>query len=437
MNLLLLGKSNVGKSSIYNVLTGTNSNIIHSTKGTTRDWHKKKLKKIPNINIFDTPGILYKKNSENYFEATSIFKFLLKKIDIFLYVIDYLSIFDVQDNEFINELRKFDKEIILLINKFDNFNQISNDEYHKYGIKNVFFLSCSHNSGFDLFYNFLKENYVIIKNTKYIENDFSIAIFGKPNAGKSTFFNSFVGYERSTTSTNAGTTSDFVQDYFTFKKNKIKIIDTAGIRKKAKIFQKSVNFYSVRKSIDKIKDFDVVFIIIDAEKGLDGQDKRIINMVTNKAKSIIIIYNKMDLIKKKAKYKKDTLKEIKYSLHQIKNVKFFFCCAFSKNHIKNILNYLLKNPFYQNYAIKTSKLNNWLKMAISHQQHPLIENKKVNFKYAVQINEYPITIKIFCNFSNKLKENYKRFLTNDFNKYFKIINQKTILIFSTAKNPYI
>ena len=76
-------------------------------------------------------------------------------------------------------------------------------------------------------------------------------------------------------------------------------------------------------------------------------------------------------------------------------------------------------------------------MAVSHQQHPLIENKKVNFKYAVQINEYPITIKIFCNFSNKLKQNYKRFLTNDFNKYFKIINQKTILIFSTAKNPYI
>ena len=145
------------------------------------------------------------------------------------------------------------------------------------------------------------------------------------------------------------------------------------------LIDKKLSSVKYIKSIDKIKEIDVAFIIIDAEKGMDGQDKRIINIVTNKAKSIIIIYNKMDLIKKKAKYKKDTLKEIKYSLHQIKNVKFFFCCAFSKNHIKNILNYLLKNPFYQNYAIKTSKLNNWLKMAVSHQQHPLIENKKVNF----------------------------------------------------------
>lgn len=218
MNLLLLGKPNVGKTSIYNILTETKSNIVHSSKGTTRDWHINKLKKIENISVFDTPGILYKKDVKNYFKTTLIFKSLLKKTDIFLYVIDYNSIFDLEDCEFINELRKFNKRIVLLINKFDNFKQILNDEYHKYGIKNVFFISCSHNLGFSLFYNFLNKNYLIKKNTKDLENNFSIAIVGKPNAGKSTFFNSFVGYERSITSSKAGTTSDYVQDYFIFKK---------------------------------------------------------------------------------------------------------------------------------------------------------------------------------------------------------------------------
>ena len=437
MNLLLVGKPNVGKSSIYNVLTGANSNIIHKIGGTTRDWHEKKINTIPDFFIYDTPGILFKKNSTNLFQTTSIFKTLLNKIDIFLYVLDYSSIFDLSDNNLINELRKFNKEIILLINKFDNFNQIPNTEFYKYGIKNVFFLSCSHKIGFDVFHTFLKKKEPIKKNNKYLSHDFTIAIFGKPNAGKSTFLNTILGYERSVTSKTAGTTSDIVEDYFIFKNNIIKIIDTAGIRRKSNVIKKSINFYSIKKSFEKIKEVDSIFIIIDSQEDIDKQDKRIIDIVTSKAKSIIIIFNKIDLIHNQDKYKQDTLADIKYTLHQMKNIKVFFCTAFSKNHNNKILNYLFKNIFYKNYLINTSKLNSWLKTAVSKQQHPLIDNKKVNFKYAVQVKANPIIIKIFCNFSHKLKKNYKRFLNNSFNSYFKILNQKTTIIFTTGKNPYV
>ena len=245
-----------------------------------------------------------------------------------------------------------------------------------------------------------------------------------------------LGYERSVTSTTAGTTSDIVEDYFIFQNNIMKIIDTAGIGRKSNVIKKSINFYSIKKSFEKIKEVDSVFITIDSQEGIDKQDKRIIDIVTSKAKSIIIIFNKIDLIDNQDKYKQDTLKDIKYTLHQMKNIKVFFCTAFSKNHINKILNYFLKNIFQKYHLINTSKLNTWLKKAATKQQHPLIDNKKVNFKYAVQIKKNPITIKIFCNYSNKIRKDYKRFLINNFNKNFGIINQKVSLVFSSSKNPF-
>ena len=139
MNFLLIGRTNVGKSSIYNILTGFNSNIIHEESETTRDWHEDRFKKIPEFVIFDSPGLLLNNKKKTSFQTTSIFKNLLKKIDSFFYVIDYSSIFNVLDKKLIDELRKFNKEIILLINKFDNYNQIPNNDFYTYGIKNYFF----------------------------------------------------------------------------------------------------------------------------------------------------------------------------------------------------------------------------------------------------------------------------------------------------------
>jgi GTP-binding protein len=206
MNFLLIGRSNVGKSSIYNILTGFNSNIIHKDSGTTRDWHEERFKKIPELVIFDSPGLLLNNKKKKSFQTTLIFKNLLKKIDSFFYVIDYTTIFDVLDKKLIDELRNFNKEIILLINKFDNFNLVPNNDFYKYGIKNYFFLSCSHNYGFDLLNNYLKNRETSIIQNKLITYDFSIAIFGKPNTGKSTLLNSFLGFNRFAT----GSKSDVV-----------------------------------------------------------------------------------------------------------------------------------------------------------------------------------------------------------------------------------
>ena len=435
MNYLLIGKPNVGKTSIYNILIGFNSNITHAKVGTTRDWHFEKIKD-SSINIYDTPGILINDTHKKNILTSSFTKIIEKKINNFLYVIDYNDSFNEIDNFAITKLRKYNKNIILIVNKFDNFNQSPSPEITQYNIKDVIFLSCIHRYGFDELKNKIgvsKYNNI----DKKQKVDFSLAILGKPNVGKSTFLNTILGYERASTNSIAGTTSDYVSDQFYYRKKLFKIFDTAGIGRKANVKKKSINFYSIKKSFVKIAKVDVAIILIDSKEGLDKQDKRIINMVTDKAKSIVLVFNKIDLIKNKKTFQSEIVKQIEYTLGQIKNIKLFFISAFNKKDISKILSYLHNYITEFNYVISTSKLNTWLKNITKEIQHPLIENKKINFKYAVQIKEKPVTIQIFCNFSSKLKNNYKSYLINNFNQTFKILNQKTKFIFSSSKNPYV
>ena len=438
MNYLLIGRPNVGKSSIYNILIGKNINIIHKDSGTTRDWHKGNLINSNMISIFDAPGIFNFNNIKKYLNENILYKNLFKKIDSFLYVIDYKNINFNHDLIEINEIRKLNKDIILIINKFDNYKIEKPEITKKFGLDKIFFTSCTHRYGFEMLFKYFKassEN--ISSNVSQNKNDFSIAIFGKPNAGKSTLLNTIMGYERSMTSNIAGTTSDLVKENFIFNKTKIEIYDTAGIAKKSKISKDSINYHSINKSFDKINDVDVAILLIDSEQGISRQDKRIINIIINNAKNIIIIFNKIDLIKKKTIYKKDKIDEIKNTISELKNIKIIFCSAFSKNHTLKILNYINNYILNNKSFFNTGNLNKWLKSAIKKNSHPLIQNKNVNFKYAVQVNHSPITIKIFCNFSSKIRKDYKTYLTKNFNEYFNIINKKINIIFSTVKNPFV
>lgn len=434
MNYLLIGKPNVGKSSIYNILVGRNENIIHSDSGTTRDWHKQLIMET-SCYIFDTPGVLINDTNDKKIINFTFNEILKKKIDFFLYVIDFNNAYNESDHFAINKIRKFNKKIFLIINKSDNFKKISKTIFFQYGIEDISFISCAHRLGIkDLKKLILQNNNL---NLHTVDFDYSLAIFGKPNVGKSTFVNKVLGYDRVITSPIAGTTSDSVSDVFIHKSKSFKIIDTAGIDKKSNVFSKSLNEFSIKKSFETIIKVDAAFIIIDSINGLDRQDKRIISLISDKAKNIILIFNKIDLIEHKDKFKIEIIDEIKNTLHEVKNIKIFFISAFSKKHIIKILDYLIDSIFLVTHKISTSKLNSWLKKVTLDKTHPLIEHKKINFKYAVQVKDNPITIKIFCNFSSKLKQNYKRYLINNFNYHFKILNQKTKIIYSSSKNPYI
>ena len=429
MNLLLIGKPNAGKSSIYNILTSGNKNIIHKEEGTTRDWHKGKVRNSNNLFLYDTPGIIIQNHKINKLEFSNLFKI----IDKFIYVIDYKTKNYENEIESINKLRSFNKEIILVINKDDNYKKNLNTK--PFGIDALFFISCSHRIGFDELYDYF-ESYDDKITEKEIENQFSIAIFGKPNAGKSTLANAFLGFDRVKTSSIAGTTSDFVEDNYIYKKNNFKILDTAGIFRKNKIDADSVTFAAIRKSLDIINKIDLSIMLIDSNDGFDSQIKKILNMLINQSRSVIIVFNKVDTIKEKNFFIKETRLIVKETYSQTKNLSIIFLSAINKENVDKLKNTLFAKANKIVKKLSTSQLTSCIKKISDENPHPLVKGKAVKFKYAVQVSSSPLTIKIFSNFSKDIKKNYKTYLTNKIIKSFNIVDVKVNLIFTSSKNPF-
>ena len=428
MNFLLIGKPNAGKSSLYNLLTSGKNNIIHKEEGTTRDWHKSSVKDFRNIFIYDTPGVIIQNDKINNVHFSNLFN----SIDKLIYVVDFKEKNFENEIQSINKLRTLNKEIILVINKDDKHEK--DISTNLFGIKNVFFISCAHKLGIEEIYEYL-EQYDKEIETK-IESFFTIAIFGKPNAGKSTLANSLIGYDRIKTSPIAGTTSDFVEDTFIYKKHKFKILDTAGIYKKNKINSNSINFEAIRKSLEIINKIDLSIMLIDSNNGFDSQIKKILNMLINQSRSIVIVFNKIDTINNKNSFIKQTKLEIKETYSQTKNLSIIFISAKNKSNVDKLKSTLFSKSNRIIKKLPTSKLNACLKKSSQEKPHPLIRGRSVKFKYAVQVSTSPFTIKIFSNFTKEIKKNYKTYLVNNFIKTFKIEDTKVNLIFTSAKNPF-
>ena len=429
MNFLLIGKPNAGKSSIYNILTSGKKNIIHQEEGTTRDWHKGRVTNSSNVVIYDTPGVIIQNHKINNVEFSDLFKI----IDKFIYVVDFKTKNYENEIESINKLRNFNKEIILIINKDDNSQK--NLNIKPFGIKTFFFVSCSHRIGFDDLYEYLN-SFDDGNDNKEIENQFSIAIFGKPNAGKSTLANSFLGYNRIKTSATAGTTSDFVEDNYIYKKNNFKILDTAGIFRKNKINTDSVNFEAIRNSLYIINKIDLSIMLIDSNDGFDSQIKKILNMLINQSRSVIIVFNKIDTIRDKNLFMKEIRLIVKETYSQTKNLSIIFLSAINKENVDKLKNTLFSKANKILKKLSTGKLNSCLKKISEENPHPLVKGKSVKFKYAVQVSTSPLTIKVFSNFSKEIKKNYKTYLTNKIIKTFNIEDRKVNLIFTSSKNPF-
>ena len=428
MNFLLIGKPNAGKSSLYNILTSGRNNIIHKEEGTTRDWHKSCVKDFKNVFIYDTPGVVILNDKINKIHFAELFNLA----DKFIYLIDFKEKNFDNEIQSINNLRVLNKEIILVINKDDNNEKDLN--INLFGIKKVFFISCAHNLGIEEFYEYLEQFDAEIETKN--QSFYSIAIFGKPNAGKSTLANSLIGYNRITTSPIPGTTSDFVEDTYNYKKQSFKIVDTAGIFKKNKIDNNSINFKAIRKSLEIINRINLCIMLIDSNNGFDSQIKKILNILINQSSSVLIVFNKIDTIKNKNSFIKETKLIVKETYSQTKNLSIIFISAKNKSNVNKLKSTLFIKSKRIIKKIPTSKLNACLKKSTDDKPHPLIKRKSVKFKYAVQINTSPLTIKIFSNFSKEIKQNYKTYLVNNFIRTFKIEDSKVNLIFTSAKNPF-
>ncbi|MDC3270001.1 50S ribosome-binding GTPase, partial [Alphaproteobacteria bacterium] len=355
MNFLLIGRPNAGKSSLYNILTSGKNNIIHKEEGTTRDWHKSSVKGLENIFIYDTPGVIIENDKIDKVHFSDLFN----SIEKLIYVIDFKEKNYENEIQSINKLRSLNKDIILVINKDDNDKK--DLDTNLFGIKDVFYISCAHKIGIENIYEYLERYEDKIDQTK--EESFSIAIFGKPNAGKSTLANSLIGYDRILTSPVAGTTSDFVEDSYIYKNQQFKILDTAGIFKKNKIDSNSINFEAIRKSLDIINKIDLSIMLIDSNNGFDSQIKKILNMLINKSRSVVIVFNKIDTIDDKNGFIKQSKLEVKETYSQTKNLSIIFISANNKFNVDKLKSTLLAKSNRIIKKISTGKLNACLKQS--------------------------------------------------------------------------
>lgn len=450
-NIAILGRPNVGKSTLFNRLVGRRKSIVDSTAGVTRDIGIAKTF-IENIefNIFDTGGLLdISEDILNEKVREKALKTATEDSDILLFLVDAHQNHP-DDKHFINAIRKSNKPIILVINKVDadSHNQLIN-EFYAFGIKEMVGISAEHNKGIDdlkekilnIYKSFnkneFKEKKKIIENSenednKNLEefiaekNKINIAIVGKPNAGKSTLLNTLIGKERSIVSNIAGTTRDPIDETFNFNGNEICLIDTAGIRKKKNV-NSDIEYYSVNRAIKSIEASDVCILMLDVFEGLTEQDKTIANLIIERKKGIVIAANKWDIREKGITwndyetYMKETFPVLNY-------VFYAKVSATRKRDAEKLLSLAIRVAKTRRQKFETHSLTETFVRAT---REYTISAGGSPFKifYATQTGINPPAFAIFCNNPHKLNSHYRRYLENKFREIFDFRGTPIILNF--------
>lgn len=453
-NIAILGRPNVGKSTLFNRLVGRRKSIVDSTAGVTRDIGIAKTF-IDDIefNIFDTGGLLdISEDILNEKVREKALKTATEDSDILLFLVDAHQNHP-DDRHFINAIRKTSKPIILVINKVDanSHNQLIN-EFYSLGIKEMVSVSAEHNKGIDdlkekilNIYKSLNKNNLknekreakkIIENIEDSENENSekiekenkinIAIVGKPNAGKSTLLNTLIGKERSIVSNIAGTTRDPIDETFNFNGNEICLIDTAGIRKKKNV-NSDIEYYSVNRAIKSIEASDVCILMLDVFEGLTEQDKTIANLIIERKKGIVIAANKWDIREKGITwnyyetYMKETFPVLNY-------VFYAKVSATRKKDAEKLLSLAIRVAKTRRQKFETHSLTETFVRAT---REYTISAGGSPFKifYATQTGINPPAFAIFCNNPHKLNSHYRRYLENKFREIFDFRGTPIILNF--------
>ena len=423
MNLVaIVGRPNVGKSTLFNRLVGNRQAIVDETAGVTRDRHYGKCEWCGHeFSVVDTGG--FTSNSEDVFEGEIRKQVLIaiEECDLVLFMVEAATGITDFDEEIADILRRCKKPVILTVNKVDTGDKMY-DSYQFYGLGlgDPMSISAATGSGTGDLLDLVVER--LPKETRDVEDPYEglprFTIVGKPNVGKSSLTNALLGEERNIVTPVAGTTRDAIASHYNKFGHEFMIVDTAGLRKKAKV-NEDLEFYSVLRSIRAIENSDVCILMIDATSGIEAQDMAIFNLIIRNKKGCVIVVNKWDLVPNKTS---NTMKEYKAAIEKriapTSDIPVIFTSATNKQRIMDVLE--AAEHVFANYSrrIPTSQLNEVMLPEIENYPPPAWKGKYIKIKYITQLPTPSPSFAFFCNLPQYIRDPYKRFLENKIRSHF-------------------
>lgn len=406
----LIGKPNVGKSSIFNRLIKEKKAIIMDTPGITRDRiygivdYKDKR-----FSLIDTGGISLDNNDFDK-DIQMQAELAIDEADIVLFVVDGLSDIDASDIYVKDMLYKANKKVIVVVNKLDNTKRMDNlYNFYELGFKDIVGVSAEHNIGFDRLLDLISLD--ITEEVKIEDNNLKFCIIGRPNVGKSSLINALVNDKRSIVSDIAGTTRDAIDTKFKYNHEEYTVIDTAGMRKKGRIYE-NVERYSLVRSLKAIERSDVCVVVIDATTGIIEHDKHIISYCLESGKGIVIAVNKWDTVKDPDSELKKWKELIKYELQFVPYAKVVFLSALTKKRINTLMPEVISAYENNKKEIKTSVLNNIIMEAASIHIPPSYKGRRLKIYFVSQTDNRPPKFTFQVNDKKLVHFSYARYLEN-------------------------
>jgi GTP-binding protein len=417
----IVGRPNVGKSTLFNRLLEQRKAIVDDVSGVTRDrqygvtdWNGK------TYNVIDTGGFVA--GSDDIFEKEIAKQVLVavEEANAIIFMVDATTGMTALDDSMAQVLRRCTKPVFLTVNKVDNNDRLMEaSEFYSFGFEHIFFIAAASGSGtgelLDGIAALISEE--ASEDTKEMDALPKFAIIGQPNVGKSSLLNALIGEERTIVSDIAGTTRDTIHTHYNLFQKEFILIDTAGIRRKAKVHE-DLEFYSVIRAIKALDEADVCLLVLDAEKGIAAQDLNIFSLAVKKGKGIVVLVNKWDLVSKETNTAKEYEKQLKQRLQPFSDVPILFVSAKDKTRIFKAIELALEVYDNRQRRITTSQLNDIMLKAVESYQPPVVRGHPIKIKFITQLPTAVPSFAFFCNFPDDIKLPYKNYLENKLRENF-------------------
>ncbi len=414
----IVGRPNVGKSTLFNRLTESRDAIVDEIAGVTRDRHYGKGQwKEYKFSVIDTGGVTSGSDDKFESEINRQVDLAIDEASTILFMVDVETGITDFDSLIAEKLRRAKKDIMVVANKCDTYDRVPNaSEFYSFGLGEVYPISSASGSQTGDLLDAMVETFPDTGEEE--ENELPrISVVGRPNVGKSSFINALMGQDRNVVTDVSGTTRDSIDTHYNGFGFEFTLVDTAGIRKKSKVHE-DIEFYSVLRSVRAIEESDVCIMILDATLGIEKQDLHIFYQIEKNKKGVVILVNKWDLVEKDTKTMKEYETIIRERIAPFTDVPIIFTSALTKQRIHKAVETAMEVYENRTQRIPTSKLNDVMQEVIEVNPPPSIKGKYIRIKYVTQLPTFTPSFAFFCNLPQYIKDPYKRYLENNLREHF-------------------